>query len=204
MKALLAVLAIGILFAGCLGAGTQAQASVQASVEASVEATEQPSVEATEQPEATEEPTETPNELAGKTYAELLATTGPLECNVQVQAEGKTYVSQAYILNGMVRSSTEVDGEVYTAILKDDKYYLSLNEESRVEAFAECEWLFFTEAELSDYSQAGVNPSDYNELPPSSFECHAAAVDESKFAITGNACSMTEIMSSYGIEGYAG
>ncbi|OIO25208.1 hypothetical protein AUJ15_03620 [Candidatus Micrarchaeota archaeon CG1_02_55_41] len=185
-----------LLVFGCIGDGTTTATPTTGSPS---EGAGEPSEQA---------PTAAPTEAAegglfeGMDYAGLLASGQSGECTVIVTGEEYSGVTRMWFANNKARSETEMlqDGQTLTvtAIYKDGKTYSTFPDSAKVEGslFADCDWLEFSpDAAEQDYAETETySAPDLEDVPETSFECHAAVVSASKFDTLGNVCNMQEMM----------
>ncbi len=196
---MLLTLFAALLVFGCIGGGEAAPTAT-------------PSEAPSEAP--SQEPTVAPSEPAGEAgeegglfdgldYASILALGESGECTVSVQGEDYSGESQIWFSSqGKVRSETQIvqEGESFNmiSISVDGKTYLNYPQIFEG-TYGECDWVEFSEEDMQDddYQQADVSSyssPDYDELPETSFECHAAAVPSNKFETTGTVCTLDELI----------
>jgi len=214
------VLLASLAFFGCLGGPGAPAPTAQAGAPAGGTPTPAGPAETplSTQAAGTPAPTQPPQaqEIAGKTFSELLALGASVECDVAVATEAGMASGKAFIKGDRSRIEivVERDGEKVqvTQVYKENTMYITIP--SEMKSFLQqllgktCEWMKFDAKPATPVAGAGTEPVDKSELDDKtrySFTCRPAAVGDEKFA-TPNECSMSEVMkkTTSGYPGYPG
>jgi hypothetical protein len=155
------------------------------------------------------------DDLAGKTYEELIGLGVPLKCSITVVQNGTTIKSTVY-MKGKDTLRSEYTGAsagvctTMVTIMKGDKAYIGCDGGSLFpdtggaeSPFSGCKWMEINvnKSTTTTASTGAASPPDYTTAPPADISCAPWIADDSKFVVDGKACNMQDIMKSYGSGG---
>lgn len=179
MRKIIIVLLLGFALFGCLGGDQQAQQQGGTGTQDTGTGTQGTGSGIFDPATAT-------------SYSLAAAAGVPLECTAVINGETTKYWIKG---SNMLISGTS-GGRPFTGILKGNDMYVKMEEEDKA-PYAQmgiaCDWFLFKGEEGSGTSAHAVDTASYT-APNVQWSCTAAIFGDEKFAVSGNACTMEDLM----------
>jgi hypothetical protein len=140
------------------------------------------------------------DDLSGMAYGALIGLGIPLECDITTTYESETTTMKVYMKDSETMlmevdvSSQNPECGTSLVMVKDNVAYMSC---TNGPIFLDCDWYSVEMETTSGDATETYTAPDFSSVPSSDINCVPWTYDESKFATSGEVCTMEDLIAGY-------